>query len=42
PAVIREMVGALASEPRQTIGVVVGLTKDSFTNDVVKAAEKQA
>ncbi|CAG8726396.1 3006_t:CDS:2 [Funneliformis caledonium] len=40
PAVIREMIGALANEPRQTIGVVVGLTKDSFTNDAVKAAEK--
>ncbi|CAG8730201.1 9200_t:CDS:1, partial [Funneliformis mosseae] len=40
PAVIREMVGALANEPRGTIGVVVGLTRDSFTSGAVKAAEQ--
>ncbi|CAG8721871.1 8524_t:CDS:2 [Funneliformis caledonium] len=40
PTVIREMIGALASEPRETFGVVVGLTRDSFTSGAVKAAEK--
>ncbi|CAG8768087.1 2703_t:CDS:2, partial [Funneliformis caledonium] len=40
PAVIREMIGALANEPRGTIGVVVGLTRDSFTSGAVKAAEQ--
>ncbi|CAG8661024.1 5325_t:CDS:2, partial [Funneliformis caledonium] len=39
-AVIREMIGALAAEPWLTIGVVVGLSKNSFTSGAVKAAEK--
>ncbi|CAG8603048.1 15653_t:CDS:2 [Funneliformis mosseae] len=40
PAVIRDMIGALANEPWFTIGVVVGLSKDTFTSGAVKAAEK--